>query len=248
MSSKRRAHVVVEARRTSRHLRERAPTSFRRRAFFAQTDPATAKTRAHRHDRIYVAVGWVILFSPRPACTRALHADARCGNARVHSCLVLWGFDDASFARRASTCSASIRVHVGDAANVQAHASDRPEKNCDDLLTVEKTVIRFRGNRRPPQKRVSRATTPSRSTTRTSARNITRWMRASSPLRNHTHLIPTSATDVARAGLPFHRGDVVQSTTHPIESGPMRGARRRVCAGPTPACRLRTGPLYMQVH
>lgn len=122
------------------------------------------------------------------------------------------------------------------------------KKDCDDLLTVEKTVIRFRGNRRPPQKRVSRATTPSRSTTRTSARNITRWMRASSPLRNHTHLIPTSATDVARAGLPFHRGDVVQSTTHPIESGPMRGARRRVCAGPTPACRLRTGPLYMQVH
>ena len=114
------------------------------------------------------------------------------------------------------------------------------------LLTVEKTVIRFRGNTRPLSKRVSRAPTTTRCTTRTSARNITRWMRAASPpqIPDIESGIPSRATRV-----PSHHRDAVANATT-FRPNPFRCAAR--VDGCTrvrlPRAVLSTGQLYMQVH
>ncbi|VXB03255.1 hypothetical protein LUTEI9C_10306 [Luteimonas sp. 9C] len=69
---RRDGHVVcacrVGARHVRRHLSRVTIDAFGVRAFPAQTRPATAQTRRARRDEIYVADGWVILFSPHRKC------------------------------------------------------------------------------------------------------------------------------------------------------------------------------------
>jgi hypothetical protein len=113
-----------------------------------------------------------------------------------------------------------------------------PGKNiCDRLLTVEKTVIRFRPSRRCLQNRVSRIITTTRSIKRTSARKII-TVDAGSVSFAKTQRHQISRTRNALRGGFFVAGT---SSSRHAESVPARLARRRLIAGPTPAVSLRTG-------
>ena len=76
-------------------------------------------------------------------------------NARVRVAGLLW---------RSGACIAGIARN--------SWRSPRQKKDCAKLLTVEKTVIRFRPSRHPLRTRVSIKIATTRSTTRTSARTI----------------------------------------------------------------------------
>lgn len=105
------------------------------------------------------------------------------------------------------------------------------KKDCVRLLTVEKTVIRFRHSRRCLRNQVSRRIETTRSTTRTSARTID-TVDAGSLSPAKTSAAKTSPAKVAPA----------KSQRHPEYQ--TRSARRRgffVAGAARRECRIRTG-------
>lgn len=108
------------------------------------------------------------------------------------------------------------------------------KKVCVRLLTVEKTVIRFRPSRPFLQNQVSRTIATNSSSTRTSARTI--------------HMVDAgSLSSAKRESNPFQqtrsarRCGFFVALAHGAgraESVPVRFARRRLIAGPTPAVLL----------
>ncbi len=105
------------------------------------------------------------------------------------------------------------------------------------LLTVEKTVIRFRPKQTVPAERVSRINTKNGNTKRTSARTTDKVDAGFVSLAK-THRLQNNRTrSASRRGFFDARA---RRAGH-AESVPVRFARRRLTAGPTPAVSLRTG-------
>jgi len=121
------------------------------------------------------------------------------------------------------------------------------KKNRDDLLTVEKTVIRFRRNTRRNESSESNHDTSAQHNPDLCQEHHTVDAGIVSAAKSLDHSFRPSRR-IRRARVFASPGRRRAVDDPPFESGPTRGARRRLCAGPTPACRLRTGPLYMQVH
>ena len=123
------------------------------------------------------------------------------------------------------------------------------KKNCDRLLTVGKTVIRFRPSRRSLQKRVRKQNAITGRITCTSTSSIKRWTPASHPSRKReAPMIETCS--VRRRGFFIGRGASTAASRWiagrlPIR--PVRLARRRSLAGPIPAVSFETG-LYRYTH
>jgi hypothetical protein len=88
------------------------------------------------------------------------------------------------------------------------------------VLTVKKTVIRFRPSRRCLPKRVSRINTTTRSTTRASARNLQSVEQARFPPRKAANPDQPTAPS-QRAGLPVSVSTCVSRRRTP------RGGHRR---------------------
>ena len=104
------------------------------------------------------------------------------------------------------------------------------------LLTVEKTVIRFRPKQTVPAERVSRINTKNGNTKRTSARTTDKVDGFASSAKMHRY--PNTRTrSASRRGFFDARA---RRAGH-AESVPVRFARRRLTAGPTPVVLLRTG-------
>ncbi len=130
---------------------------------------------------VYVADGAVMFFSPASGSCMRRRGTPPAREALHMKCLDLCVFVSWPRAHR-SACVRSLSTRCAAVAMDDApHWCLVPADFFAEVLTVEKTVIRFRGNRRLPQKRVSRTQYNRRSTTRTSASGITRWDRASSP-------------------------------------------------------------------
>jgi hypothetical protein len=111
------------------------------------------------------------------------------------------------------------------------------EKICARLLTVEKTVIRFRPADASLQKRVRSITTTSRSTTKPSARTVSTVDAGNvsfAKMQTHSESKTRSAS---------RRGFFVAGSTRSrcAESVPARLARRRFVAGPIPVMLFCTG-------
>jgi hypothetical protein len=132
-------------------------------------------------------------------------------------------------------------------------AAARPEKNLLGVLTVEKTVIRFRPNRGghisecvvPKRKRATQLSPP--------PGNFLRWTQASSPSRKPK--MPSRPRPVTQRAAGFFMSPscrhprpavVRRSPSRPPcagipESVPSRCARRRLIAGPIPAVQFVLG-------
>jgi len=137
-------------------------------------------------------------------------------------------------------------------------ADGRVEFFCDRLLTVEKTVIRFRPSRRYLRTRVSRTTATSSSTTQPSALTVSKVdagtvssaKTQTHPEHPHLHRLATRVfyCRQSRAGTRLMRirpqEPALPGAGSPPRSGPVRLARRRLVAGPTPAMSFCTGQQY----
>lgn len=107
------------------------------------------------------------------------------------------------------------------------------------VLTVKKTVIRFRHNNTWPQKRVSATQSPARDTTRSSTRMVVMvdaGVVSPAKLEGHPGMQPA-----ARSAAGFF----VSSSTG---SGTTRPARRRLTVGPIPAVRFVLGSSTCKFH
>lgn len=128
----------------------------------------------------------------------------------------------------------------------ETQGSSRRKKDCVRLLTVEKTVIRFRPSSHTLRPRVSIKIATTRSTTRTSARTIDMVEVSLSSAKTFSlkcssaksPLIPFITKPAAQAPRVFCCPGLRAGHA---ESVPVRPARRRLIAGPTPAVLLRTG-------
>ena len=116
-------------------------------------------------------------------------------------------------------------------------APRRVEKSGGGLLTVEKTVIRFRPKQTVPAERVSRINTKNGNTKRTSARTTDKVD------AGFVSLAKTHRRQNNRTRSASRRGffDARARRAGHAESVPVRFARRRLTAGPTPVVLLRTG-------
>jgi hypothetical protein len=112
---------------------------------------------------------------PSPLHVRAIVRHVRCRAARMHRGSKPQKTSVFLFAPNACACIARVLWRNRACTNrVARETRRRPgrKKDCVRLLTVEKTVIRFRPSRHPLRTRVSIKIATTRSTTRTSARTI----------------------------------------------------------------------------
>lgn len=113
------------------------------------------------------------------------------------------------------------------------------------LLTLEKSVIRFRPSRTFLRKQVSRVIATKRTTKRPAARTLTKQYAGLASPEKTPNRIQRSTRAVRVAGvLAFVEGRafVKGHVSAPTESVAARLARRRLPPGPTPAAFFATGP------
>lgn len=129
----------------------------------------------------------------------------------------------------------------------QASGTCLEKKSCAQVLTPEKTVIRFRPKQRLLRKRVSRINTTARETTQPIVRtHIAADAGLASPGKTQraSFIAPVSPGD---AGVFVFVGGRVSHARTPGESASPRVSRRRLPTGPTPAAFLAAGPASGQM-
>jgi hypothetical protein len=125
----------------------------------------------------------------------------------------------------------------------ESRAADR-ENNCRKVLTLEKTVFRFPPSRRDLQKRVSRKTRTTCSTTKPSALKFLKVDAGNiSPAKGS---IQYSNTDLHRPAMQVFY--CRRRRAGHQASVPARHARRRLVAGPIPVALFCTGLQYPKVN
>lgn len=125
-------------------------------------------------------------------------------------------------------------------------AGGGPKKNCGQVLTPRKTVIRFRPKQSMLRKRVSRINTTARETTQPIVTRIGVDAGLASPGKTQRtqSKTPVSPGD---AGVFVFVGSRVSHARSPGESASPRVSRRRLPTGPTPAAFLAAGPASGQM-
>ena len=158
-----------------------------------------------------------------------------------------------TFLRVLSRMRMPARMQRGSCAScrgtVRRHRRASAAKNiCDRLLTVGKTVIRFRPSRRSLQKRVIKQNAITGRITCTST-NSKRWTPASHPSRKEEVPMLETCSAGRRGFFVGYRTSTVAlrwiAGRQPIR--PVRLARRRSIAGPIPVVSFETG-LYRYTH